>query len=78
MYCSQSKDGQGDFATIAIKDGRVEFRFDTGSGPAILRSGVPINAGEWYTILVERKLDIVYFQNTAIITTRTPLPVTRR
>ena len=56
MYCSQSKDGQGDFASIAIKDGRVEFRFDTGSGPAILRSGVPINAGEWYTILVERKL----------------------
>ena len=56
MYCSQSKDGQGDFASIAIKDGRVEFRFDTGSGPAILRSGVPINAGEWYTIQVERKL----------------------
>ena len=56
MYCSQSKDGQGDFASIAIKDGRVEFRFDTGSGPAILRSGVPINAGVWYTVYIERKL----------------------
>ena len=56
MYCSQSKDGQGDFASIAIKDGRVEFRFDTGSGPAILRSGVPITAGAWYTVSVERKL----------------------
>ena len=56
MYCSQSKDGQGDFASISIKDGRVEFRFDTGSGPAILRSGVPINSGSWYTVYVERKL----------------------
>ena len=56
MYCSQSKDGQGDFASIAIKDGRVEFRFDTGSGPAILRSGVAINAGAWYSVYIERKL----------------------
>ena len=56
MYCSQSKDGQGDFASIAIKDGRVEFRFDTGSGPAVLRSGIPINAGAWYTVSIERKL----------------------
>ena len=56
MYCSQSKNGQGDFASITIKDGRVEFRFDTGSGPAILRSGVPINPGAWYTVAVERKL----------------------
>ena len=56
MYCSQSKDGHGDFASVTIKDGRVEFRFDTGSGPAILRSGVPINAGAWYTVYIERKL----------------------
>ena len=56
MYCSQSKNGQGDFASIAIKDGRVEFRFDTGSGPAIIKSGVPINAGAWYTVYIERKL----------------------
>ena len=56
MYCSQSKNGQGDFASIAIRKGRVEFRFDTGSGPAILRSGVPINSGAWYTVYIERKL----------------------
>ena len=56
LYCSQSKDGQGDFASITLKDGRVEFRFDTGSGPAILRSGVPINAGAWYKVSIERKL----------------------
>ena len=56
MYCSQSTNGQGDFASITIKSGHVEFRFDTGSGPAILRSGVPVNVGSWYTVSVERKL----------------------
>ena len=32
LYCAQNEDGQGDFVSLAIKDGRVEFRFDTGSG----------------------------------------------
>ena len=32
MYCGQSNNGQGDFASISILDGHVEFRFDTGSG----------------------------------------------
>ena len=32
MYCAQSEEGQGDFASIAIRNGYLEFRFDTGSG----------------------------------------------
>lgn len=32
MYCAQSEDGQGDFTSLAIRDKRLEFRFDTGSG----------------------------------------------
>ena len=32
MYAAQSGDGQGDFASVAIKDQHLEFRFDTGSG----------------------------------------------
>jgi len=27
MYCSQSQEGQGDFASFAIKDEHVEFRY---------------------------------------------------
>ena len=32
MYCTEREDGYGDFASIAIKNGFFEFRFDTGSG----------------------------------------------
>ena len=32
MYAAQSDDGQGDFASLAVKDKHLEFRFDTGSG----------------------------------------------
>ena len=32
MYCAESREGQGDFASIAIKNRFLEFRFDTGSG----------------------------------------------
>lgn len=35
MYCAQSEDGQGDFTSLAIRDKRLEFRFDTGSGKLI-------------------------------------------
>lgn len=32
LYNAQNEDGRGDFVAIIIKDGFVEFRFDTGSG----------------------------------------------
>ena len=35
MYAAQSGDGQGDFASVAINDQHLEFRFDTGSGNEI-------------------------------------------
>ena len=35
MYCTEREDGYGDFASIAIKSGFFEFKFDTGSGTYI-------------------------------------------
>jgi hypothetical protein len=32
VYCAQTEEGQGDFSSISIKDKRIEFRFDSGSG----------------------------------------------
>lgn len=32
LYCSESEEGHGDFASLTIKDRRLEFRFDVGSG----------------------------------------------
>ena len=56
FYCSQTEDGKGDFASLAIKDGYLEFRFDTGSGPAVLRSSVQIVLDKWHKVKVKRKL----------------------
>ena len=35
MYSAQGDDGQGDFAAVTVKEGHLEFRFDTGSGEFI-------------------------------------------
>ena len=35
LYNAQQQDGLGDFIAILIKDGYLEFRFDTGSGSLI-------------------------------------------
>ena len=56
MYCTERKDGYGDFASIAIKDGFVEFRFDTGSGPAILKSQEKLTLGKWHNIFITRRM----------------------
>lgn len=36
MYCARSETGHSDFISLAVKDKRVEFRFDTGSGNILL------------------------------------------
>ncbi|KAG8188529.1 hypothetical protein JTE90_004764 [Oedothorax gibbosus] len=55
-YCGQHEDGTGDFTSISIKNKSVEFRFDMGSGPAIIRSQEPILADEWLSIVAERDM----------------------
>ena len=47
---------RGDFISLAII-GKVEFRFDLGSGPGIVRSARNITVGQWHTVHVERTLD---------------------
>ena len=45
--------GEGDFMALGMREGRMEFRFDVGSGPAIIRSA-PIDLGKWHTVRVKR------------------------
>lgn len=35
VYASQTDDGLGDYTSLAIKDRRLEFQYDTGSGKTI-------------------------------------------
>ncbi|KAK3867232.1 hypothetical protein Pcinc_027289 [Petrolisthes cinctipes] len=55
LYNSQtSAPTRGDYVALGLKDGYAEFRFNVGSGPAVLRSRAPLNLGEWHTIKVSR------------------------
>lgn len=55
MYSSQSSNGDGDFAALSIKDGHLEFQYDAGSGPALIRSKRSVTVGEWVDVSVERE-----------------------
>ena len=43
-----------DFISIGVLDGYVEFRYDLGVGPAILKSSVPIKLGHWHRLVAKR------------------------
>ena len=55
MYCSQSDEGLGDFAALVIKDRVVEFRYDVGSGMAVVRSNYIVHPGVWTHVTVSRE-----------------------
>jgi len=43
-----------DYFAIGLREGFLEFRFELGSGPAVLLSSLPVNDGQWHTVEVFR------------------------
>ncbi|XP_052832935.1 basement membrane-specific heparan sulfate proteoglycan core protein isoform X4 [Octopus bimaculoides] len=63
LYEGQQQNGNGDFVALLLKDhGYLEFRFDVGSGPAIIRSAEPIKANEWVNVKLHRKDNVGMLQ----------------
>ncbi|XP_067139294.1 agrin-like isoform X3 [Centruroides vittatus] len=56
LYNGQTSTGAGDFVSLAIKDGYVEFRYNLGSGPVILRSPQRLQAGRFHRLVAKRYL----------------------
>jgi dystroglycan 1 len=54
LYNGYDSTGTGDFLALSLRDGHVVFQFDTGSGPADIRSSEKISVDEWVTVVVER------------------------
>ncbi|XP_035709385.1 agrin isoform X4 [Folsomia candida] len=54
VFSSQHANGSGDFFSLALIDGYVEFRYDLGDGPAILRSSSRLISGSNYHIMAKR------------------------
>ncbi|XP_058834768.1 pikachurin isoform X2 [Topomyia yanbarensis] len=44
----------GDYISLCLNMGYVEFTFDLGSGPATVRSEFPLSMGQWHIIKVSR------------------------
>ncbi|XP_071516712.1 basement membrane-specific heparan sulfate proteoglycan core protein-like isoform X3 [Panulirus ornatus] len=53
MYCAQQDRGEGDFASLAIRNKRLEFRFDAGSGTATILSD-PLEQNQWFEVRANR------------------------
>nr|XP_006818676.1 PREDICTED: basement membrane-specific heparan sulfate proteoglycan core protein-like [Saccoglossus kowalevskii] len=44
----------GDFLSFGMSNGRAEFRYNMGSGAAIIRSAAPLELGQWHTVVLHR------------------------
>ncbi|XP_047103716.1 pikachurin-like [Schistocerca piceifrons] len=54
LYNQQKEDGIGDFVSLAIIEGYVEFRYDLGNGAAVLRSANRITLGTVHHVSARR------------------------
>uniref|UniRef100_A0A674DNC9 Agrin n=1 Tax=Salmo trutta TaxID=8032 RepID=A0A674DNC9_SALTR len=54
FYNGQKTDGKGDFISLSLNDGILEFRYNLGKGPAVIRSKDMIKIGVWNTVNLER------------------------
>jgi len=44
-----------DFVSLGLRNGYPEFRYDVGTGSAILISPKPVTLGEWHTVRISRE-----------------------
>ncbi|XP_064625648.1 pikachurin-like [Lineus longissimus] len=54
LYNGYTWDRRGDFFSLALVNGYLEFRFDLGSGPAEIRSRDPLLLNHWHYVHLSR------------------------
>lgn len=47
--------GRQDYHRLILSNGSVEYHWDAGSGPGIVKSRVPISDGEWHRVAISRR-----------------------
>ncbi|CAD5125298.1 DgyrCDS13543 [Dimorphilus gyrociliatus] len=57
LYNGYSSSG-GDFISLALLKGYLEFRFDLGTGPAVIRSRSPVEMDQWHRVKLHRRLKL--------------------
>ncbi|XP_049995021.1 pikachurin isoform X3 [Alexandromys fortis] len=54
LYCGENDNGRDDFMSLALIQGSLHFRFNCGTGTAIIISETKIKLGAWNTVLLYR------------------------
>ncbi|GFU18607.1 hypothetical protein NPIL_372691 [Nephila pilipes] len=54
FYNGYKMDGTGDFISLNLINGYLEFRFDLGTGAAVIRSEEPLAVGVWHSVFISR------------------------
>ncbi|XP_007949770.2 pikachurin [Orycteropus afer afer] len=54
LYCGETEHGRGDFMSLAVIRRALQFRFNCGTGMAILTSKTKIKLGGWHTVMIYR------------------------
>ncbi|XP_015450801.1 pikachurin isoform X3 [Pteropus alecto] len=54
LYCGENEHGRGDFMSLAIIRRSLQFRFNCGTGVAIIISETKIKLGGWHTVTLYR------------------------
>ncbi|KAM6224818.1 pikachurin isoform 3-T3 [Rhynchocyon petersi] len=54
LYCGESEHGRGDFMSLAVIRRALQFRFNCGTGVAVLTSETKIKLGAWHTVTLYR------------------------
>ncbi|XP_072773349.1 agrin isoform X2 [Taeniopygia guttata] len=76
LYNGQRSDGGGDFVSLALHGGHLEFRFDLGKGPALLRSREPVPLDTWVSVRLERsgRKGVLRVNGGPVVTGESPVP----
>ncbi|XP_056158189.1 basement membrane-specific heparan sulfate proteoglycan core protein [Lampris incognitus] len=62
FFCGGKKMKVEDFVAVSMVDGHVEFRYELGTGQAILRSAGPVSLGQWHRVVAERNKKAGYLR----------------
>ncbi|XP_053308487.1 agrin isoform X3 [Spea bombifrons] len=54
FYNGQKTDGKGDFVSLSLHDGHLEYRYDLGKGAAVIRSKDEVPLNTWVSVTLER------------------------
>ena len=72
-------DGNRDFLSIEVRDGKILYQFDLGGGRAVLTSDKMVNDGKWHDVMIQRinKTGLMFVDNQQIGPVESPGSLTQ-